>query len=147
MTRERPDAGQVVVRGGPTGYTNTIRTQRHEWTADEPTPIGEDRGPNPYELLLSALGACTSMTLRMYADRKGWPLTGVETRLSHDRIHAEDCADCETQQGRIDRIRKTLVLEGDLTDEQRARLAEIADRCPVHRTLEGSLRIDTVNWR
>ena len=135
--------GEVLVRGGATGFTTDVRSQRHRLTADEPAPIGDDRGPNPYELLLASLGSCTTMTLRMYADRKEWPLDGVTVRLKHDRIHAEDCADCETKDGRIDRIRKVLTLEGDLSDEQRARLLEIADRCPVHRTLTGEIKIET----
>jgi len=114
----------------------------HELLVDEPSPAGEDHGPTPYELLLAALGACTAMTLRMYADRKGWPLESVELRLSHDRIHATDCAECDTREGFLDHVTKQLTLHGDLDDEQRARLAEIAERCPVRRTLQRDIAIE-----
>jgi len=111
-------------------------------TADEPKDQGgEDTGPTPYELLLGALGACTSMTLLMYARRKGWPLEGVEVRLRHQRIHAEDCADCETKEGWLDAIEKEIVISGDLTPEQQERLGEIAHRCPVNQTLLHEVKI------
>ncbi|MEM8742349.1 MAG: OsmC family protein, partial [Pseudomonadota bacterium] len=92
----------------------------------------------------AGLGACTAMTVRMYARRKGWPLAGVSVDIRHDRIHAEDCAACETQEGKIDRFTREITLQGDLSEDQRARLREIADRCPVHRTLESEILIDTV---
>lgn len=136
-------SGEVLVRGGPSGFTNEIRTDHHALVADEPEPAGDDRGPDPYELLLAALGACTSMTLRMYADRKQWPLEKVSVVVTHAKIHATDCADCETRTGQIDRFDRTLRLEGPLGEEQRARLVEIAERCPVHRTLEREVQIRT----
>jgi uncharacterized OsmC-like protein len=121
-----------------------IEAGRHVLVADEPREAGGgDAGPDPYALLLAALGACTSMTLRLYADRKGWPLEGVSVRLDHERVYERDCAECETADGRLSRIRRVVTLSGPLTDEQRARLLEIAERCPVHRTLVGPVRIET----
>jgi len=134
----------VTVRIGKRGYTSEIAASGHDLLADEPAAAGgDDKGPSPYNLLLSALGACTVMTLRMYADRKGWSLTGARVELSHERKHARDCEDCDSVEGMITRIRRELTLEGDLTDEQRARLLEIANKCPVHRTLAGEVKIDT----
>ena len=110
--------------------------------ADEPADAGgEDRGPGPYELLLGALGACTAMTLQMYARKKGWPLERVEVRLRHSRIHAEDCDECETKEGFLDEIQKDITVVGPLSDEQRQRLLEIADKCPVNQTLTHEVRI------
>ena len=128
--------GTVTVTETSTGtYTQQITAGRHQLAADEPQPIGADSGPTPYDLLLAALGACTSMTVRMYANRKGWPLKQVRVTLRHSRIHAEDCADCETRIGWIDHIDRDIELEGDLDDTQRQRLLNIAERCPVHQTL------------
>ncbi|MGX9392855.1 bifunctional alpha/beta hydrolase/OsmC family protein [Nitrobacteraceae bacterium UC4446_H13] len=116
----------------------------HRMLADEPASVGgEDTGPNPYEFLLSGLGACTSMTMRMYADRKALPLDRVTVTLSHRKIHAKDCADCETKVGMLDHIERVIAIEGDLDDEQRQRLMEIADKCPVHRTLTSEVHITT----
>jgi putative redox protein len=113
---------------------------RHVLTADEPVSIGgTDTGPNPYELLLAALGACTSMTLRMYADRKGLPLWRTTVRLRHDRVHAEDCTQVDQPTGMLSRISREIDLDGPLTDPDRRRLVEIADRCPVHRTLSSEI--------
>ncbi|SES99364.1 bifunctional alpha/beta hydrolase/OsmC family protein [Oceanicella actignis] len=112
--------------------------------ADEPPSLGGGgRGATPYQLVAAGLGACTSMTIRMYARRKGWPLTHVEVELRHDRIHAGDCADCPEGAGKLDRFRRRIALHGPLDAAQRARLMEIADRCPVHRTLTGRIAIET----
>jgi putative redox protein len=111
--------------------------------ADEPLAAGgNDTGFDPYSLLLGALGACTAMTLKIYARNKKWDLQRVIVNLSHDKIHAEDCADCETKEGKIDRIRRQITLEGNLTEEQTRRLMEIAKRCPLHRTLTSEFRIE-----
>ncbi len=137
--------GAVVVRETGAGrFAQEIAAGPHALRADEPVEYGgDDSGPGPYDLLLAALGACTSMTVRMYAERKGWPLERVSVTLSHDKIHAEDCADCETREGRVDRIVRRLALAGDLDGAQRARLFEIADKCPVHRTLASEVSIVT----
>ena len=117
---------------------------RHLLTADEPVKVGGgDAGPGPYELLLMALGACTSMTVEMYASRKGWPLEDTQVRLRHYRVHNRDCADCEDKNVLIDRIDRSLRLIGPLSAEQRSRLLEIADKCPVHRTLTTAVEIRT----
>jgi uncharacterized OsmC-like protein len=137
-----PKAARVVVRTGE-GLRTEMEAGGHELVADEPTSLGgTDAGPNPYDYLLAALGGCTAMTLRMYADRKGWPLESVTVRLSQDRIHATDCEECETEEGRIDRIGREIELAGPLEEEQRRRLLEIADMCPVHRTLESEVLVD-----
>jgi len=134
----------VVVKSGPSRYGQNISVGPHGIQVDEPRDVGgNDEGPNPYELLLAALGACTSMTVRMYAERKQWPLQGVEVRLTHSRIHAEDCAECDTKQGMLDRIEAEITFIGDLSDEQRHRLMEIANICPVHRTLVSEVQIRT----
>ncbi len=128
--------GEVRVISGATGFRNRVLAGHHELVADEPASVGgTDLGPNPYDYLLAALGACTNMTLRMYANRKKWPLEGVETRLKHSKIHAKDCQECRSETGRIDVIEKEIEVQGPLSEEQRARLLEIAGRCPVHRTL------------
>lgn len=134
----------VVAENGEGIFGQAIRAGRHRLVADEPAEIGgADSGPTPYGLLLAALGACTSMTLRLYARRKQLPLERVTVRLHHERVHAADCANCDEKPARIDRIDRTLELTGDLDDAQRQRLLEIADRCPVHRTLIGEVRIET----
>jgi uncharacterized OsmC-like protein/alpha-beta hydrolase superfamily lysophospholipase len=127
----------------PDGLAQEIRIGPHRLRSDEPVGAGDDTGPTPYELLLAALGSCTSMTLRMYADRKEWPLEGVLVRVSHQRVHAEDCEECEAESGMVDRIERVLELAGPLSDEQRQRLVEIADKCPVHKTLLGDPHIET----
>lgn len=134
--------GQVVVEGKTSAFLQRIRARNHVFSADEPLDKGgTNLGPNPYDLLLASLGACTSMTLKMYAGRKEWPLEAVRVTLEHGRVHAEDCKDCETKSGMIDVIDKRLELEGELSDEQRERLLEISARCPVHRTLINEIRI------
>jgi putative redox protein len=130
------DRKEVVVRGDGEGLHHEVFVGSHRLASDEPLRSGgSDRGPNPYDLLLASLGACTAMTLTMYAQRKGLPLRGVTSRLRHSRIHADDCAGCETEQGRIDSIGLAIELDGPLSDEQRSKLLEIARKCPVHRTL------------
>jgi len=140
--------GVVIVRETRRGtFKQEITTGAHHLLADEPTDVGGlNSGPGPYDLLLAALGACTSMTLRLYANQKKLPLKRVEVRLRHDRIYAVDCAECDTKQGLIDHIERVITLEGDLSAAQRARLMEIADKCPVHRTLKSEVDIRTVEW-
>ena len=136
--------GTVRVTERKPPFTQVVQAGPHTFAADEPASYGgADTGPAPYDLLLASLGACTSMTLRMYADRKKWPLAGVSVELKHSKIHAEDCEDCETKEGKLDRIERAVRVSGDLSAEQRARLLEIADRCPVHRTLEGEIDVLT----
>ncbi|MGH8877032.1 MAG: OsmC family protein [Stackebrandtia sp.] len=145
---ENRSEGHVTVTGSGSGsFRQLIRAGNHELTADEPRPTGDDDGPSPYDLLLGALGSCTSMTVQMYADRKQWPLTKVEVSLRHDRIHARDCANCETESGMVSQITRVIRFTGALDEEQRTRLLQIADRCPVHRTLSGEIRIDTEEQR
>ena len=132
---------KVVVRSRD-GLQQEITVGKHRLVADEPVEAGgADAGPEPYALLLSALGACTSMTLRLYARRKGWPLEEVTVELEHARVHAQDCADCEGEAGRVDRIQRRVRLRGPLDSVQVARLAEIARRCPVHKTLVAGVRV------
>jgi uncharacterized OsmC-like protein len=140
------EPGTVVVRETRRGlFQQEIISGPHRLVADEPVSAGGlDTGPGPYDLLLAALGACTSMTLRLYADRKKLPLTRTQVRLRHSRIYATDCAECETKEGMLDRIERVITLEGNLDAEQRARLMEIADKCPVHRTLKSEIDIRTV---
>ncbi|MCV7408167.1 osmotically inducible protein C [Mycobacterium florentinum] len=136
--------GTVTVTETGTGtYTQQITAGHHLLVADEPRPTGDDAGPTPYDLLLAALGSCTSMTVRMYANRKGWPLERVRVTLRHSRIHAQDCAECETKSGWIDHIDREIELTGDLDQTQRDRLLLIAERCPVHQTLTSEVRVAT----
>ncbi len=136
--------GVRVEEAGEGRFAQWVSVGRHRLRADEPESVGgDDSGPGPYDLLLAGLGACTSMTVRMYAERKKWPLARVTVDLKHDKVHAADCAECETRAGRLDRIERVLTLEGDLDDTQRARLLEIADKCPVHRTLHSPVTVVT----
>ena len=131
-----------VVESGVGKFTQHLLDGRHRLLADEPVEVGgNDRGPGPYELLLMALGACTAMTVRLYVDRKNWPLSGISVRLSHERIHARDCADCETKEGMLDQIERVIELEGPLDAGQKAQILEIAEKCPVHRTLTSEIKI------
>ena len=142
--RDHEGPREIIVRGGPAGFVQDIVVGPHRLAADEPIDAGgTDTGPNPYDFLLVGLGSCTSMTVSLYARRKQWPLEAVTVRLRHGKIHATDCADCETRVGMIDRIEVDLELAGPLTQEQRARLLEIAGRCPVHRTLTSEIDIRT----
>jgi len=138
--------GTVVVRETRNGlFQQEVAVGRHRFLADEPVAVGgRDTGPGPYDLLLAALGACTSMTIRLYADRKQIPLERTLVRLQHEKIYAADCADCETKEGKIDHIDREISFEGDLDAATRARLLEIADKCPVHRTLKSEVDIRTV---
>lgn len=137
--------GVVEVREVGTGrFAQEVLTGVHRLRVDEPGELGgDDTGPTPYALLAAALGACSAMTLRVYARRHGLPLERVLVRLRHDKVHAQDCIDCETEEGKVDLISREVVLEGPLSAEERARLLEMADRCPVHRTLEQGLRVRT----
>ncbi len=140
----RLSAGAVLVEeAGNGGFAQRITAGSHTFIADEPIGIGHDTGPNPYDLLLAGLGACTSMTLRMYADRKKLPLEGVRVTLTHSRTHSDDCAEPDSAPCKIDLIERRIELVGDLSDGQRRSLAAIADKCPVHRTLEGDIRVAT----
>ena len=136
------EAIQVIV-SNESGLAQEIVSGVHRWRADEPPPYGSGSGPSPYELLLSSLGACTSMTLRIYAQRKGIDLKNVTVRLRHYRIHAEDCRDCENKSAFLERIDREIELTGELTESEKQRLLEIAERCPVHKTLKSGLDIRT----
>ncbi len=137
---DTPDE-DVVTRTEGT-YRTAIQAGRHALVGDEPESVGgDDDGPTPYGFLLSALGSCTGMTLRMYADRKEWPLDETIVRLSHEKVHAEDCENCDTEQGQVDRITREIEIRGRLSDDQRERLFEIANKCPVHRTLLGDVDV------
>ena len=137
--------GVVVVSERGTGaFAVSIQAGRHSLIGDEPQAVGgNDLGPSPYDLLLGALGECTVMTLRMYARQKQWPLESARVTLAHQKIHAADCADCETREGKVDRIDRLIELQGPLDEAQRARLLEIADKCPVHRTLHSEVQVVT----
>jgi uncharacterized OsmC-like protein/alpha/beta superfamily hydrolase len=136
--------GVVVTESDARPYGQRITARGHQLVADEPAAVGgADSGPTPYDLLLAGLGACTAITVRMYAERKGWRLRHITVRLRHRRMHARDCASCETRTGQLDHIEREVELEGELTDEQRARLLGIAERCPVHRTLHSEVLVST----
>jgi len=132
----------VVVRGDASGFLQEIVSGAHQLRADEPVAFGGgDAAPGPYDYVLVGLGACTSMTVGLYARTKKWPLENISVSLRHSRIHAKDCAECETKDGMLDRIEVEIGLSGALTPEQRAKLMEIAAKCPVHRTLKSEINI------
>lgn len=143
--RVHPPHGTVIAAESGRGtYALDIWAGRHRLAADEPVAAGgTDSGPNPYELLASALAACTVMTLRMYARHKGLPVGTIRCAVAHAKIHAEDCATCETKSGKIDRLERVIEIEDPLDPAARQRLLEIADRCPVHRTLTGEILVET----
>jgi putative redox protein len=144
LQSEIEPGGVLVVSTGTGPFEQRLLDGRHILAADEPSDVGgSDAGPGPYELLLMALGACTSMTVKMYAMRKGWPLEGAEVRLRHSRVYSRDRADCEDKKTLMDHVDRSLRLIGPLSPEQRSRLLEIADKCPVHRTLTAGVEIKT----
>ncbi len=132
----------MTVHGLASAFVQTIETRSHRLVADEPAALGgTDRGPTPYDLILAALGSCASMTVALYARRQAWPLREVTVRLRHSRVHAVDCAECDTKEGHIDRIEWSFELTGELSSEQRTKLLQMAQRCPVHRTLTSTVDI------
>ena len=136
--------GVVIVRGAADGFAQEVIAGSHHFQVDEPAAVGgTDSGPTPYDLLLAALGSCTSMTVAIYARRKKWPLERVTVHLRHSRVHAEDCVACETEDAKITVIERDIQLDGTLDEDQRARLLAIADRCPVHLTLTSRIEIRT----
>ena len=144
MSIRGADPQVVIVEGDASGFAQTITAGDHKFSADESLGVGgAGTGPDPYQFLLAALGACTSMTVALYARRKQWPLARVRIQLAHSRVWAQDCETCETQQPRLDRIELVIEFFGDLTNDQRQRLTEIAERCPIHRTLTSKIDIMT----
>ena len=136
--------GSVVARTEIGGFTTDIQAGPHHLVADEPASVGgSNLGPSPYGLLSAALAACTTMTLKMYASLKKLDLRSVSVKVTHEKVHATDCADCESDGGKVDTFHRELSIEGDLTDEQTQRLLEIADKCPVHKTLHGEVKVRT----
>ena len=144
MKSDQPDDGLVLVRGAADGFVQEVIAGAHQLWSDEPTSVGgTDAGPTPYDLLLGALGSCTSMTIAMYARRRKWPLEHVTVRLCHSRAYSDDCAKCETQDARLTVIDREIALYGSLDEDQRAKLLAIANRCPVHLTLSSRIEIHT----
>ena len=143
-TTDKQDEGVVIVTGAADGFAQEVVAGLHRFRTDEPATVGgTDRGPSPYDLLLAALGSCTSMTVAMYARRKQWPLERVTVHLRHSRVHTKDCVTCETQDAKLTVIERDIQLEGTLGEDQRARLLAIANRCPVHLTLTSQIDIRT----
>jgi putative redox protein len=133
----------VVTESGPARYEQRVFASGHEFISDEPAPHSDNHGPAPYDFILAGLGSCTSITIRMYADRKKIPLAGVSVRLTRERIDAAECSHCTSTEGMVEHISRELTFDGDLSDQQREALLVIADKCPVHRTLEGEISIST----
>jgi len=143
-TTEQAESAHVIVKGTAAGFAQKVEIGSHHLDADEPVSVGgTDTGASPYDLLLAALGTCTSMTIGLYARKRRWPLENITVPLRHSKIHAADCDNCETKEGRIDRVERDIHLSGSLTKEQRSKLMEIADRCPVHQTLTSEINIKT----
>jgi putative redox protein len=141
-----PEGHVVAQETGDGAYTNLVRSGQHSFLADEPVDVGgADAGPSPYDLLAASLAACKSMTMRMYANQKNWKLETASVSVKHDKVHAADCEDCETREGKIDVFTVSITLEGNLDEAQRAKLIEISGKCPVHRTLMGEVKIRTVS--
>jgi putative redox protein len=139
-----PIVREVVVQGEASGFAQAIEVGDHRLTADEPLAAGgTGTGPTPYDFLAAALGSCTSMTIAYFARSRKWPLESVTVRVRHSKIHAADCTTCETKEGRVDRLDRSIELKGALSEEQRQELLRIADRCPVHRTLTSEISIQT----
>lgn len=147
MASLAPVPPQPVVLVSETGagkFQQSVEVGPHRLTADEPVAAGGlDSGPNPYDFLAIALAACTSMTLRIYVARKGWPIGRISVEVSHAKVHAADCAECEGREGRVDRFDRVIYVDGDLAPDVAAKLIEIAGKCPVHRTLEQSSVVAT----
>lgn len=139
------EPGVLTVREAtPDGFAHFAQVRHHRWVIDEPVSVGgEDSGPTPYEVLLSGLGACTSMTMRMYARRKGWEFGSTTVTVEHDRVHAKDCSECESSTGMVDHITRVITFAPEVTEEQRTALLVIADKCPVHRTLTNEIVVQT----
>ena len=141
-TTEQAESAHVIVKGTAAGFAQKVEIGSHHLDADEPVSVGgTDTGASPYDLLLAALGTCTSMTIGLYARKRRWPLENITVSLRHSKIHAIDCEECETKEGKIDRIELDIQLTGSLTEEQRAKLMEIAAKCPVHQTLTSEINI------
>lgn len=142
-TPSQSEAAHVIVRGNAAAFVQEVVSGRHQFKVDEPLSLGgTDTAPDPYDYLLAALGACTSMTIGLYARRNHWPLETITVALNHSRIHAKDCSDCMTKEGILDQIDLAVSLTGALNAEQRATLMQAASRCPVHRTLRSEIKIN-----
>ena len=143
-TPEQTEAAHVIVHGDAKGFAQKVEVGSQHIIADEPVSYGgTDTGPSPYDLILAALGSCTSMTIGLYARKRSWPLEKITVSLRHSKIHAQDCEECETKEGRIDRIEMEIHLDGALSDEQRTKLLEVAGKCPIHQTLTHEINIKT----
>jgi putative redox protein len=146
MSDDKDGGSWVTCRVGPTGFRTDLVARSHTLAADEPTALGgADAGPTPYEFLLMALGGCTAMTLRIYADRKGWPLEGATVSVRQGRSHEPDCERCATDAVGVEHVERRIELAGPLNEEQRARLMSVADRCPVQQTFDRHIKVETIS--